>query len=108
MNKLIILGLFVLATGCTCTPEVRTVTKTELRPIAFADTLLRPCPVTPPPNPEEYVDMDSEHKEAALTNYTVALITDIGVCNGRLENLKATQDKEIQVYKDMKNKPKEE
>jgi hypothetical protein len=105
MLGVLLLAILVLAltVGCTPAPKVQIVTQVELKPIDIPDALLIPCTVTTPPVPAEYLALDYEGKEEMLTNYTISLIKDMGLCNGRLSNIRSVRDQQLQIYRDLKS-----
>lgn len=108
VNRISLIGLGLFMAGCACKPTVETVTKTVFKPIAIADVMLLPCPVTTPPSKDQYMESSFTEREELLTKYTVLLLEDLNKCNTQINNIKSTQAQQLKVYNDVKSDKKQE
>jgi hypothetical protein len=93
MKNLIIIASTFLLSAC-CTPEIRYVTKTEIKVIETPEILLKKCEVSSPPDRFKYVHLTDQEQEKELINYNIRLLGDLNKCNGDKEEIKAFQAKE--------------
>lgn len=83
----VLLGVFTL-TGCASNikPEQPVI---KVMPVLPQDTLLISCHVTPPPvTKEDYLKLDADKKESALTDLVISLYGDLESCNKQLKGLR--------------------
>jgi len=98
--RIIILTLTIFLTiivlsGCSNAkiPEVKFKNIVVYKHLQYPDYLLKPCYITPPINKDVYINSTYTDKEGLLTNYVMALLTDLGQCNKQISTLKELQSK---------------
>jgi hypothetical protein len=96
-------SLLALSLGaCATTPPPTLVTKVQTHVIITPDTLLTPCQVTQPPSKSDFMTADMLGRQSLLADYTTNLLKDLGLCNAQLKEIKAFQDKQINLYSETK------
>lgn len=95
--SLILLGL-LMCLGCTPAPLIKTVKEVEFKTIDLPAVLLKPCAVTEPPDKADYSTADFTEREEHLTNYIIALLADLKVCNNQIGQLKLIRDEQHKAY----------
>lgn len=92
---LCVLFLFALMTaGCSINPvkqvafEPIVSTKTVNIFVAIPDTLIADCSIDEPPAIKDYLSANWSNKEAMLSVYVKALLSNLAVCNSKLLNIR--------------------
>lgn len=99
MRRLLILPIFLL-TGCGLfQKEVKVIEKpVYVEPERIPNELLIPCTVSKPIAISDYMDMTLVSRNIYLTKYVNDLLTDIGLCTKRIEDIQEWQNKQIKNY----------
>jgi hypothetical protein len=100
MRQLIfILPLVATLAGCASAPaKPQIITQVKTVVIATPQPLLKPCPISAPPDQSTYMQSDMSGRENLLTNYIVSLLSDLKICNQQIESISKFQQKQIDLY----------
>lgn len=88
--------LAVMLTGCGSFSEPQVMYKTKV--IAASDTMLRDCPIVPPPAIQEYMAASVSDREKMLTDNLHAHITNEESCNKRLSAARSWTHRQVELY----------
>lgn len=83
------IGMILMLAGCNSVKEVpvsvkdSTVVNTKI-----PEHLLKHCAVPPPPQREKYLASTYAEKEYLLANYIGDILTEVGICNSRIDQIK--------------------
>lgn len=97
--KLALLFIIALLTGCSTLTKEVIVYKKEPVFINTPVQLTSNCLITPPPSKQEYLLASMQKREEYLATYVRSLITDLGVCNSKLADIRTWNKEQEIVFK---------
>lgn len=82
MLAIALLSSFLLI-GCASQPPAAIITPTNYIVVRPTPELLKVCVTTPPPDVATYMALSKEQREKLMSEYSIALLGDLNVCNQR-------------------------
>lgn len=100
MFKMMITVIAVVLTGCALPVTVEKVNNVVIAPPV---SLTKDCEITIPPTKEEYLKETPIGKETILGTYTRTLLTNAGVCNVQMGNLRKWIAEQTKIFSSKKD-----